>query len=61
LLGMKVNKEFSQFKKEILFLDKYYLEPRYPIDQPKAYTKKEAETALEIASRIINFIKKAIR
>jgi len=58
-LCSKIDKEFLKFLKEANILSQYYLVSRYPIEYPPA-KKREAEEALTIAKRIINFIKKKV-
>ena len=59
LLNLCAAKEkgFARFKDDIQALNKYYIETRYPPDQPIKYSKNEAEEAVSIAKKILEFVK----
>ena len=59
-LCAKINKGFSQFLGKADILSQYYIVSRYPVEYPPA-SKKEAEEALEIADKLINFIQKKLK
>lgn len=61
LLCIKYDKDFSRFKEDIIFLDKYYIETRYPLDDPQSYTLKEAKTALNKSEKLIDFLDSKIK
>jgi len=58
LLCIGNDHSFSKFKGEVLFLDKYYIEARYPVDSPQDHSKTEAKNAIKMAKQIINFVDK---
>jgi HEPN domain-containing protein len=58
-LCSKIEKGFEKFLEDGAFLSQYYIRSRYPVEYPSA-TKEETEKCLEIAERIINFIKTLI-
>jgi len=49
--------EIADYKDDILSLNKYAIEARYPADIPILYSTEEAKTALNKAKRITSFIK----
>ena len=57
---IKQNRKFSQFLEYCRILNDYYIETRYPMDIPIAYTKKEAQEAIYLAEQIYNFVKKEL-
>lgn len=56
-LCLKNDKRFEAFKQEMINLDQYYVETRYPFDHPKLYSKKEAEEAIDVAEKVLKFVK----
>ncbi|MFH1387702.1 MAG: HEPN domain-containing protein [Patescibacteria group bacterium] len=52
----KINKDILDYLEETNILNHYYIEARYPIDEPKIYSHKEAKQAIEKAESIIKFI-----
>jgi len=59
----KFDKEFGELRRKISPLDKFYIPTRYPGSLPggipsEAYDLVDAERALELAKRTINFIKR---
>ena len=59
-LSLQADKELSDLQGDIEILNKYYIEAKYPPDQPILYPKKEAEEAYEKAKRIFQFLSKRI-
>ena len=58
----KHHRNFSQFIKPGGLLDTYYTETRYPSLGPKGeYSKEEAEEALVLAKKILQFVKKELK
>jgi HEPN domain-containing protein len=61
------DEEFAKFIETGAILDKYYLTTRYPdaIAPPavpyKSFTEKEAKEAINLASKLLNFVKNKIR
>ena len=41
---------------ECTILNQYYIEPRYPLGEPKAYSKEEAREAIEATEKIVSLI-----
>jgi len=61
----KLDKEFGGLRATVAPLDKYYIPTRYPGSLPggipaEAFDAKDAERALELAKRTINFVKKKL-
>ena len=56
-LCLKADKRFIIFKQEMINLDQYYIETRYPLDNPRLYTKQEAREAIVVAEKVLKFIK----
>lgn len=52
----KIDKKFKEILVNCRYLNKYYIEARYPVDVPILYSKKETKQALNSAQKIINFI-----
>jgi HEPN domain-containing protein len=60
-LSVKALKKLETYEEEILSLNKYSIEPRYPADMPINYSLDEAKSAFENAREIIKFIKANIK
>lgn len=56
-LCVDVDAQFVRYEKEVLILNKYGIEPRYPADIPVYYSVEEARKAIDFAKEIVNFIK----
>jgi len=61
----KLDKEFGKLRLAIAPLDKYYIPTRYPGSLPggipaETFDAKDAERALALAKRTINFVKKKL-
>ena len=52
------DKEFNQFLKDSAFLNAYYIETRYPAEDPLVAGREDVEESLKIAENIIEYIKK---
>ncbi|MCK4245102.1 MAG: HEPN domain-containing protein [Candidatus Omnitrophica bacterium] len=52
----KLNRNFKSIEEECIVLNGYYIEPRYPLGEPKVYSKKEAKEAIEATEKIVSFI-----
>ena len=63
LLEMCVRKDsgFLQFQEECRTLNDYYIETRYPLDLPVVYTKQEAQEAIEISEKMVEFVKEKLK
>jgi len=59
-LCAKIDKGFLKFLKETDILGQYYLTSRYPLEYREA-GRKEAGEALEIAKKIIIFVKNKVK
>ena len=55
-LCIKIDIEFENYQDDILSLNKYAIETRYPADIPILYSIDEAKKALETAKVIAQFI-----
>ena len=52
----KLNRNFKSIEEECIILNEYYIEARYPLGEPKVYSKEEAEEAIEAAEKIVSLI-----
>ena len=57
---MEIDSKFSQLKEDIVFLDTFYVETRYPGDFPE-FSMKESEDAYVAAIRVKNFVLSKIK
>lgn len=53
--------EFESLREEILILNKYGIESRYPADIPLYYSVEETKKSIDLAKEIIGFIKGAMK
>ena len=53
--------DFKNFLEEVAFLNTFYIETRYPSDEPLIVEADEAKKCLEDAEKIVDFIKEVIR
>jgi HEPN domain-containing protein len=60
VLCQKFDKNLERFKKYCETLDQYYIGSRYPDTGSGEYSEDEAQEALELASKILDFVKKKI-
>ena len=51
----KANKNFGNLKEKISFLNRYYIESRYP-PETEVYSKKECQQAIKFAEVIIQLV-----
>jgi HEPN domain-containing protein len=51
---------FEQLRDDVEFLNVFYIHTRYPVHWPVSSSLDEAQKALEAASRIREFVRKAI-
>lgn len=51
-LSEKHNSEFKKYIKDCGFLNQYYIETRYPADNPLIVSDYEAEECIEIADKV---------
>jgi HEPN domain-containing protein len=54
------NQGFEKFREDVEFLSVFYIDTRYPVHWPVSYSRDEAQKAREAASRIREFVRKAI-
>ena len=47
---------FNDFLKDAAFVNVFYIETRYPADEPLIVTKEDTQECLDIAQKIIEFI-----
>lgn len=57
LLKLCEGGEFEIKRQDVLRLNKYAIEPRYPADIPVYYTVEEAKKAIELAKEIMDFVR----
>lgn len=50
------NEEFNKFKKDLAFVGDFYIEVRYPQEDPLIATKEDTEDCFKIADEIMSFI-----
>ena len=50
------NKDFRNYLKDAALINDYYIETRYPADQPLQVTKNDTKECLDITENIIKFI-----
>jgi HEPN domain-containing protein len=60
------DKDFEKIKRECSLLDKYYITTRYPNALPggipsEVFDREDAEKAISIAEKVINFVKSKIK
>lgn len=51
------NSDFRKFLRDCAFLNGYYIETRYPAEDPLIAEEEDVKDGLEFAEEIINFIK----
>lgn len=54
---IKLDASLEALKKKILILNQYFVEAKYPLDDPIRYSKKEAAEAYQLASLVLETIK----
>ena len=59
-LCAETDKSFNELKLEVDYLNKFYIETRYPADIP-SFTADEAEKAVETALRMEELVLKKIK
>lgn len=58
--AMEFDKIFSEYVKDCAFVSTFYIETRYPAEDPMIVTKDDAEECLRIAKNLIELIDKVI-
>ena len=58
-LCKKINEDFQEIENDLITLNKYYIESRYP-SEIKVYSREECKKILEITENLIKFIIKKI-
>lgn len=54
------NPQLKEFEKNVKQLDKYYIETKYPPDFPVVYSPEETQKAIDMATKLYEFIEKQI-
>ena len=57
---VEINEKFKRFADKCGILSGYYIAPRYLLDMPQDYSKKQVEEALKFTEEIKNFVQKVI-
>ena len=52
----ELNRKFESIEEECIILNEYYIQPRYPLGEPKVYSKAEAEAAIEATAKMVALI-----
>jgi HEPN domain-containing protein len=60
-LSEKYNSEFKKYIKDCGFLNQYYIETRYPADNPLIVSDYEAEECIEIAEKVCKTVIEEIK
>lgn len=55
------NNALNEFVKDMAFVNTYYIETRYPADDPLLVSKEDAKECIEIAIKVIEKIEKIMR
>ncbi len=55
-LSQKYNTGFRNFLKDVALVNDYYMETRYPADQPLTVNDEDTQECLDIVQNIMNFI-----
>ncbi len=50
---LKIDSSLSKLKKTVFVLNQYFIEAKYPLDEPIVYSRDEAETAKKVAEEIL--------
>lgn len=53
--------DFKKSEDDCIDLNPYYIEPRYPLGRPIAYSYEEAARAIKMTERVVNFVLKKVR
>jgi len=56
--SFEFNDDFKNLKEACLKLNRYYIEPRYPMSAPIEYSRQETKEAIEYTKEIVVFIEK---
>jgi HEPN domain-containing protein len=59
-LCLEIDAEFERLAEEIDDLNSYAVEPRYPADLPIHYPAEEARHAIDLAVRVLDFVRDQI-
>ena len=59
LKAMQFEPGFQQHKKDAAFLNSYYMETRYPSDDPMIICKEDVVECMEIMERILIFVEES--
>lgn len=56
-----INKDFFEVKESLEFLNRYYIDTRYPVFWGQIYKAEDSEKAIEHTQKVINFVKARLR
>lgn len=59
-LCISINDKLSDYKEEVEILNKYYIEAKYPPDQPILYPIEETKEAVTKAKKVFEFIESLV-
>lgn len=59
--AMAYDKSLGGFIKDMAFVNTYYIETRYPAEEPLLVSKEDAEECIRIAMEVIGKIEEAVR
>ena len=52
----ELDNDFSSVEDECIILNPYYIESRYPMGDPKEYSRADAKEAISSVKKIISFV-----
>jgi HEPN domain-containing protein len=52
----KINSKFINYIKDCAYTNQYYIETRYPADDPMVVTDEEAQECINIAAKILTYV-----
>ncbi|EYE87312.1 DNA-binding protein [Fervidicella metallireducens AeB] len=58
--ALAYNKALSEFIKDMAFVNTYYIETRYPAEDPLLVSKEDAEECIKIAIKVIERIQEVV-
>ena len=61
ILSIPFDASLSELKNSVEVLNKYYIEAKYPPDQPILYAKSEAEETVKKADAVLKMIEEKLR
>lgn len=54
------HRDFHNFLKDVAFINEYYLETRYPADEPLIVSDEDTRECMAITEKVLNFIDEVI-